>query len=64
MKYSNPGADFPCGVETGSAGSNPVLNASSNINNFRGYSLILAGRWNPIIRILIAQDVECLRCNI
>ena len=30
-------------------------------NNFRGYSLILAGRWNPIIRILIATGVECLR---
>lgn len=27
MKYSNPGADFPCGVEIGSTGSNPVLNA-------------------------------------
>ena len=32
------------------------------LNNFRGYSLILAGRWNPIIRVPIARDVECLRC--
>ena len=30
-------------------------------NRFQGYSLILSGRWNPIIRILIAQDVEYLR---
>jgi hypothetical protein len=34
------------------------------LNNFRGYSLILAGRWNPIIRISIARDVEYLRCII
>lgn len=32
------------------------------LNNFQGYSLILAGRWNPIIRILIGQGVEYLRC--
>ena len=31
------------------------------LNHFQGYSLILSGRWNPIIRILIAQDIECLR---
>lgn len=49
MKYSNPGADFPCGVETGSAGSNPVLNARLNINNFQGYSLI--GITNPTQRV-------------
>ena len=39
MKYSNPGADFPCGVETGSTGSNPVLNARINNNDFQGCSL-------------------------
>ena len=38
VKYSNPGADFPCGVETGSTGSNPVLNVRLNKNNFQGYS--------------------------
>ena len=27
-------------------------------NNFQGYSLIFAGRWNPIIRILIAQELN------
>jgi hypothetical protein len=27
VKYSNPGAVFPCAVETDSTGSNPVLNA-------------------------------------
>ena len=74
MKYSNPGADFPCGVEILSAGSNPVLNARLNINNFQGYSLYHKvrisylrydrNRKTSFYRILIAQDVEYLRCNI
>ena len=34
------------------------------LNDFRGYSLILAGRWNPIIRISIVWDIEYLRCII
>jgi hypothetical protein len=34
VKYSNPGADFPCAVETVSTGSNPVLNVRINKNNF------------------------------
>lgn len=34
VKYSNPGADFPCGVETGSTGSNPVLNVRLNTRQY------------------------------
>ena len=61
---SNPVWATNCGLEQESArrahnpkvrGANPL---SATKNNFRGYSLILAGRWNPIIRILIAQELN------
>ena len=74
MKYSNPGADFPCAVETVSTGSNPVLNVRINNHDFQGCSLYCKirisdlrydrNRKTSLYRILIGQGVEYLRCVI